>query len=119
MIAVLVVLSLILTAGVLYPDLGAHAILGILALGGVATLAGGVGFLLYRRQRVQNSPHPVFDQTARETWRMPPLALLSAPRLSTGERIGLTVLRTYLLIAMILVVVRVVQLALGHGTASA
>jgi hypothetical protein len=44
---------------------------------------------------------------------MPPIALLTAPKLSTGHRIGLTVLRTYLLIAMILVVVRVVQLALG------
>ena len=118
-IAVLVVLSLILTAGVLFPDLGAHAILGILGLGGIATLAGGAGFLLYRRQRAHKSPPPVFDQTARETWRMPPLALLSAPKLSAGERIGLTVLRTYLLVAMILVVVRVVQLALGHGTASA
>ncbi|BAS16319.1 natural resistance-associated macrophage protein [Arthrobacter sp. Hiyo8] len=44
---------------------------------------------------------------------MPPIALLTAPKLSTGHRIGLTVLRAYLLIAMILVIVRVVQLALG------
>ena len=49
---------------------------------------------------------------------MSPLALLAAPKLSAGSRIGLTVLRTYLLIAMILVIVRVVQLALGHGSAS-
>jgi hypothetical protein len=45
---------------------------------------------------------------------MPPLARLGAPKLSIETRLGLLVLRTYLFIAMILVVVRVVQLALGH-----
>jgi hypothetical protein len=46
---------------------------------------------------------------------MPPLALLTRPKLSTGRRLGLTVLRGYLVIAAGMVVVRVVQLALvGH-----
>jgi hypothetical protein len=54
------------------------------------------------------------NRSLRASWRMPPLALLTAPKLSTGSRIGLTVLRTYLLIAMILVVIRVYQLALGR-----
>jgi hypothetical protein len=34
--------------------------------------------------------------------------------MSTGRKIGLTVLRSYLAIAMILVIVRIVQLAIGH-----
>jgi hypothetical protein len=55
-----------------------------------------------------------FDRSSRTSWRMPPLALLAAPKLSAGSRVGLTVLRTYLLIAMVLVIVRVVQLALGQ-----
>ena len=118
-IAILVVLSLILTAGVLFPDLGARAIIGILVAGGLATLAAGAGFLFYRRRHPNDLQPTAADRSARETWRMPPLALLSAPKLSVGERIGLTVLRTYLLVAMILVVVRVVQLALGHGAPSA
>ncbi len=45
---------------------------------------------------------------------MPPLAMLSKPVMSTGRKVGLTVLRAYLAIAMILVIVRIVQVALGH-----
>jgi hypothetical protein len=41
-----------------------------------------------------------------------PLDQLPAPQISTRRKIGLTALRTYLLVAMILVVVRVVQLSL-------
>ena len=55
-------------------------------------------------------PHAV----DRASWRMPPLALLDRPALSGSRRLGLTVLRGYLVIASALVVVRVVQLALGH-----
>ncbi|WP_293368309.1 NRAMP family divalent metal transporter [Phenylobacterium sp.] len=118
-IAVLVVLSLILTAGVLFPDLGAQAILDIL-IGGVAAFAmAGAGFLIYHRLRPAHLAAPPIDRSHRASWRMSPLSLLTAPKLSAGSRIGLTVLRTYLLIAMILVIVRVVQLALGHGTPSA
>lgn len=112
-IAVLVILSLVLTAGVLFPDMGSDAILGILIGGAVLSAVAGAVFLIYRRiQPAAPSPDTV-DRSQRLTWRMPPVALLAAPKLSTGHRIGLTVLRTYLLIAMILVIVRVVQLALG------
>jgi hypothetical protein len=45
---------------------------------------------------------------------MPPIAMLTRPTLSAGNRTGLTVLRGYLLVASALVVVKVVQLALGH-----
>jgi hypothetical protein len=44
---------------------------------------------------------------------MPPLALLERPQLSLTRRLGLGVLWVYLIVAMVLVVVRVVQLALG------
>ena len=60
------------------------------------------------------APKVAVDTSLRATWRMAPLALLKAPQLSAEVRIGLTVLRTYLLIAMILVIVRVVEVALGH-----
>ncbi|WP_442544854.1 NRAMP family divalent metal transporter [Arthrobacter sp. KN11-1C] len=112
-IAVLVILSLVLTAGVLFPDMGSDAILGILIGGGAVSAVAGVVFLVYRRIRPAAPSPDAVDRSQRSTWRMPPLALLTAPKLSTGHRIGLTVLRTYLLIAMILVIVRVVQLALG------
>ena len=113
-IAVLVILSLVLTASVLFPDLGANAVLWILA-GGVALFAAcGVAFGFYRRYHPVAGHEVAVDLSSRASWRMPPLALLQAPKLSASSRIGLTVLRTYLLIAMVLVIVRVVQLALGH-----
>jgi Mn2+/Fe2+ NRAMP family transporter len=113
-IAIMVVLSLVLTAGVLFPDLNSAAIVGILGGGGMLCAAGGVGFLVYRHLRPAVRIGGEVNRSLRASWRMPPLALLTAPKLSTGSRIGLTVLRTYLLIAMILVVIRVYQLALGR-----
>ena len=113
-IAVLVVLSLVLTAGVMFPDLSANAILGILLGGTLVFTAGGVAYVVYRRSHPAAQHGIEVDRSRRSSWRMPPLALLAAPKLSAGSRIGLTVLRTYLLIAMILVIVRLVQLALGH-----
>ena len=113
-IAVLIILSLVLTASVLFPDLGSSAIIGILVGGSVLFAAGGVGFLAYRAFHPAGVADVMVDRTGRSSWRMPPLALLAAPKLSATSRIGLTVMRSYLLIAMILVIVRVVQLALAR-----
>lgn len=113
-IAVLVILSLVLTAGVLFPDINSVAIVAILIGGGMASVAVGLGLLAYRHFHPAVLDVKEVDRSQRASWRMPPLALLAAPKLSTGSRIGLSVLRTYLLIAMILVIVRVVQLALGR-----
>ena len=44
---------------------------------------------------------------------MPPVAMLSKPVMSAGTKTGLTVLRGYLVVASALVVIKVVQLALG------
>ncbi|MBV9141564.1 MAG: divalent metal cation transporter [Pseudonocardiales bacterium] len=116
-IAVLVLLSVVLTAAVLFPDITSTAILTILAIGvALAVLAGLVLLVGHRLHRAPASADPPpLDRRLRATWRMPPLALLTRPPLSTGRRLGLTVLRGYLVIAAGMVVVRVVQLALaGH-----
>jgi len=112
-IAILVILSLVLTAGVLFP-LNASIIMRIL-VGGAATFAlGGIIFLGYRRYSHRLDPKIAIDRSNRKTWRMPPLTLLSSPNLSSGSRIGLSVLRGYLLIAMILVILKIFQMA--HGS---
>ncbi len=112
-IAVLVILSLILTTAVLFPDIGATGITRILIGGATVFIAAGCGYLIYRRVYRPVSAATI-PKSERPTWRMPPLTLLAAPKLSIETRIGLSVLWVYLLIAMALVVVRVVQLALGH-----
>jgi hypothetical protein len=45
---------------------------------------------------------------------MPPLTLLDRPVMSAGRKLGMSALRLYLAVAMILVIVRIVQLAAGH-----
>ena len=112
-IAVLVILSLVLTSQVLFPSISSKAIVEMLVGGGIISVLTGAIYLAYRRFRPAPSGE-VIPKSERPTWRMPPLTLLAAPKLSIETRLGLLVLRTYLLIAMILVVVRVVQLALGH-----
>ena len=44
---------------------------------------------------------------------MPPLNMLSKPVMSTGRKVALAVLGSYMAIAMVLVIVRIVQLAIG------
>lgn len=113
-IAVLVILSLVLTAGVLYPNLEAKVILYILAGGALLSILAGAVTLGYQHFRPHAATARTIDKSQRMSWRMPPLALLAAPKLPLGSRIGLTVLRSYLLIAMIMVIFRIYQLAVGH-----
>jgi NRAMP (natural resistance-associated macrophage protein)-like metal ion transporter len=112
-VAVLVMLSIVLTAAVLFPSISSGTILAILAGGSVLGVFTAAGMVAYRRAHPSPAQPPV-DRSRRASWRMPPLALLTRPELSTTRRVGLTVLRSYLLIAMILVIVRVAQLAVGH-----
>ena len=110
-IAVLVMLSIILTAAVLYPGISGQAILAILAVGSVLGLAMA-GVALAVGARGADAPGAV-DRTGRATWRMPPLAQLTPNRISGATRAWMIVLRAYLLVAVGMVVFRVVQLALG------
>jgi hypothetical protein len=45
---------------------------------------------------------------------MPPLEELTKPVATAGRTIGLLVLRRYLILAAVLVVVKFIQLAIGH-----
>ncbi len=110
-IAVLITLSVVLTASVLFPAITGQQIVIIMAACAVASVAAG-GWALVRARRFVGSV-PV-DRAGRDSWRMPPLAMLSKPVLSTGRKIGLSALRAYLAIAMILVIVKIIQVALGH-----
>jgi NRAMP (natural resistance-associated macrophage protein)-like metal ion transporter len=114
-IAVLVIMSIVLTASVLFPSIGSAAIIAILIAGGGISVLAGITFGAYRMLRPAPVSPDTVDRRERPTWRMPPLSLLKPPDLSTGRRLGLTVLRTYLLLAMILVIIRVFQLATAHG----
>ena len=110
-VAVLVTLSVVLTASVLFPHITGRQIMDIFMGCALVCVAGGAGALA--RARRSHSSVEV-DRRDRDTWRMPPLNMLSRPLMSTGRKIGLAALRSYLAIAMILVIVKIVQVAIGH-----
>jgi Mn2+/Fe2+ NRAMP family transporter len=117
-VALLITLSLILTASVAFPHIGPGAIVAILlACAGVAA-AAGTGLLVRSRLRGRPAAAGVefdgLDRVAKDSWRMPKLETLSAPPMSVARKVSLGGLWVYLIIAMGVVVLRVVQLALGH-----
>lgn len=112
-ISALLMLSGILTATTLFPAIDATRLtlaLGIVLI--LAVAAGGAWAWLARRSR-RRAEEPVTRQQ-RESWTMPPIALLERPRSSLVRRAGLTAMRAYLVVAALLLVVRSVQLATGH-----
>jgi len=109
-LAVLVMLSIVLTASVLYPDMSETTILAILCGGTVLALGMAAAFLFIRRDRM-----PI-NRIGQTTWRMPPISELPAPHMTPLTRIWMIVLRGYLVIAGGLVLVRIIQLATtGEG----
>jgi Mn2+/Fe2+ NRAMP family transporter len=112
-VAVLVTLSVVLTAAVLFPTISARQIVYILAGCGAASVLAG-GFALARRLHPGSVASLPVDRSGRAGWRMPPLTLLDRPVMSTGRKIGMSALRLYLLVAMVLVVLRIVEMAVGH-----
>lgn len=114
-VGLLVMLSLILAATTLFPDLDAILLAEVLGSILVAFLMGmGIAALV---QRIHKGPDPeraALAHMEKETWQMPPLAELTKPVWSMARKIGMFTLRAYLLIAVILLVVKTIQLAIGH-----
>ena len=115
-VAVLVMLSIILTASVLFPDLGARSIIAILIGGSMLGILLTAGAKLFEpsgdpigARRSEARAKPAID--FRDSWRMPPLDKLPPVQLSLTSRIWMIVLRLYLVVSGGLVLVRIVQLA--------
>jgi hypothetical protein len=73
---------------------------------------GAAGYAVAARSR-RGAPEPI-DRTGAAHWQMPPLADLGRASMPARQKIGMGVLRTYLAVASVLVVVRIVQLAVGR-----
>jgi Mn2+/Fe2+ NRAMP family transporter len=115
-VAALVMLSVILTASVLFPDMDARWIVGILVGGSILAIVVtiGVKFVELSRfpttlTRARFAPKTVEHDP--DTWRMPPLDQLPPAHLSMLSRIWMIVLRGYLVVAAGLVLLRIFQLA--------
>ncbi len=117
-IAVLVILSVILTASVLFPDAtNEQVILGILGGGGVVSVVVALAIMALSQSgaRTTQSEATVNARISRVAWRMPPLDQLPPAKLSLAAKTWMGVLRLYLVVAGGLVLFRVVMLAIGQN----
>ncbi|MDQ6810714.1 MAG: divalent metal cation transporter [Actinomycetota bacterium] len=110
-IGVLVELSLILMASTMFPALNVTHLFTYLSL---ALAAGLIAMALQGlRGRRRPAALEIPDRAAdKRTWTMPPLALLERPSWSPGRRAGMLLLRGYLVVAVLLLIIKTVQL--GH-----
>jgi Mn2+/Fe2+ NRAMP family transporter len=117
-IAVLVLLSVILTVSVLFPNAtNAQVILVILGGGGVIALIGALVVMALSQNGESATPAEEIaaPATSRDAWRMPPLDQLAPAKLSLAAKTWMGVLRLYLVVAGGLVLFRIVMLALRNG----
>jgi len=123
-VGVLVVLSAILTATTLFPHIDVKLLASVLFVGlAVGLLTTGV-FVARDRRRAPgplNLPagarrptRPRGDTAARAGWTMPRLELLARPEWSRTRTVGMYALRGYLLLAVVMLIVKAIEVGLGH-----
>lgn len=110
-IAILVALSLTLTASVVFPAITSTQILYILSGGGLLALAAG----LLMGSSSTALPGTAVQRWNRWTWQMPALSKLPPLQLTLQNRVWLLALRAYLIVAVALVIFRIIQIALQKG----
>jgi uncharacterized membrane protein SirB2 len=113
-VSVLLMLSLVLMATTLFSSINVKDV--ALALGAVLLVGYAVaGVILFRTRHTRPRPEEV-SKERRANWRMPPLNLLSRPKWSKGRLVGMWLLRCYLVIAVILLLVKAIELGVnGKG----
>jgi Mn2+/Fe2+ NRAMP family transporter len=123
-VSTLVVLSALLVLTTLFPAVPVDAF--ALGLGAVAVVCAGAAVPAARRGQswrarfgagagggADGAGAGAGVGVERSTWTMPPLETLSPPLPSRGRRIGLLIMRAYLLLAGAVVVVKAVRLIAG------
>ncbi|HSZ04660.1 MAG TPA: NRAMP family divalent metal transporter [Solirubrobacteraceae bacterium] len=110
-VGVLVELSLILMASTVFPGVNVTHLFLYLTLVLVATLAAMALYAVRNRPGVAVEVEKI-PRDKRMTWTMPPLALLERPVWSPGRKAAMLLLRGYLVVAVLLLIVKTVQL--GH-----
>jgi hypothetical protein len=108
-VSVLLELSLILVVSTIFTTLDVTNV--VIVLSAVVVVAVIVATVLIIRSPVHI---PVMSPNEKANWRMPGLALLQHPKWSLGRRVAILTLRGYLVVAVILLIVKAVQLAVGQ-----
>ncbi|MBY8860099.1 divalent metal cation transporter [Nocardia sp. CA2R105] len=110
-VGVLLLLSGILMATTLFPNLDVVTTADYLAVGIVVLASFTVAVLKWLQRQAPVAPvAPVVDESEKGHWRMPPLTLLEPVTWSAGTKLGMLALRGYLVAGAILLLVKAVQL---------
>jgi NRAMP (natural resistance-associated macrophage protein)-like metal ion transporter len=112
-VSILLAMSLVLMITTLFTSVNVTLLAEV--LGGVLLVCYLVGAVVLVRNRSHREPVPVVPMERKATWRMPQLSLLERPTWSRTRLIGMWGLRVYLLVAVLLLLVKAVQLGLHHG----
>ncbi len=114
-IGVLLTLSATLVVSTVFPHLNVADVAMVVALA-LIVAGGGAGLWLRLTQRRGPWPRPAAPPLSgpeRRNWRMPPLALLKPVQWSPATKLGMLLLRGYLVLSVALLVVKAVQLGGG------
>lgn len=109
-VGILVMLSLILATTTLFPNIEVNLLVKVLSSILLATLLIAGLIQLLRKNKKEKKTE---EQLDRMTWRMAPLSELPKVVPSKGRTFGMVTLRLYLVVAIVLLVVKAFQLALG------
>ena len=107
-VSVLLVLSLVLMTTTVFPGSTSSSSSRSWPAGLVLALM--VAGVVYARILRARPPVAVVAGPRRDTWRMPPLALLERPEWSAGRKRAMLVLRLYLVASVILLLVKAIQI---------
>jgi NRAMP (natural resistance-associated macrophage protein)-like metal ion transporter len=111
-VGILVELSVILMVSTVFPKVNVTHLFTYLSLVLLACLAGMAIYALRNRSATAGVEVPEIPGEKRATWTMPPIALLERPVWSPGRKAAMLLLRVYLVAAVLLLIVKTVQL--GH-----
>jgi Mn2+/Fe2+ NRAMP family transporter len=111
-IGVLLTLSGTLVISTVFPAVNVSVtaiVVAVALLGG----GGGAGLFLEVRHRRGSDPRPApvrMSAEERTNWRMPPLALLKPVVWSPGTKLGMVMLRGYLVVSVLLLIIKAIRL---------
>jgi len=112
-ISILLMMSFVLMITTLFPSINVNDL--ALVLGGILLIVYMIGGIVLLRGRSARPSIPVLSAEQKANWRMPPLNLLSRPKWSRGRLLGMWALRSYLVIAVVLLLVKAIELGLHGG----
>ncbi|HVC77042.1 MAG TPA: NRAMP family divalent metal transporter [Candidatus Micrarchaeaceae archaeon] len=109
-VSILLELSLILVVSTLIPSINVTTLVVVLSAIVGVVIAAATALIVIAAAKSPKPPE--MSHAEKENWRMPALAFLQHPQWSMGRRVAILALRGYLVVAVVLLVVKAVEIAL-------